>query len=260
MTPDYTTVVGVDDKHLRQLEMVWPTWRKHKPSMLANPMLVFYDYRQVSALRVRAVCDHPRLTVLGWPCKPFEQYGDFPELGKFGGAQRYKMLAGFVHVPARHVMTKYWLKLDTDTIATGVDDWIDPSWFLGNPAIVAQPWSFTKPADQMMKLDEWAKNVPILRVLPSLDLEPLPGWSRVRHKRIISWCGFFQTNFTDLCAEFADRTVGQCQLPVPSQDGFMWYCAARLGRGIVRARMNKCGWVHRSSERNIRHAVEEAMR
>lgn len=255
--PDYTLVVGVDDKHLRQLVHTWPTWVRHKPSILAHRMIVFYDKQQVSAARVRAVVDHPKLTPIMWPPGPqqYERQGE----GRRGDPQRYKMLAGFVHIPARHVWTKYWLKLDTDTIATGVNDWIEESWFDGEPEIVSQRWGFTKPADQMIALDHWASGVPGLRNRSSLGLVPEPGRNRLPHKRIISWCGFFRTDFTDLCAQFADVSVGPCKLPVPSQDGYMWYCAERLGRQVVRVNVKSRGWLHRSAGRNVERESRKAL-
>ncbi|KKL21208.1 hypothetical protein LCGC14_2447740, partial [marine sediment metagenome] len=154
MPVDYTLVCGVDAKHIRQLAWVWPTWKFHKPSLLNHPMIVFYDTSQVKEEEIRRVVDHPNLTIVPWPPKGVTYERSME--GKFGDPQRYKMLAGFVYVPWRYVQTKYWLKLDVDTVATGQDDWIDEKWFENSPAIVAQPWGFTKPPDQMQMLDKWA--------------------------------------------------------------------------------------------------------
>ena len=262
---EYTTVVGVDRKHLRQLSWVWPTWRRHKPSLLSRPMIVFRDVNQVSEAEVRSVVDHPDLSVPPWP-PPAVNYSGIGE-DKWTGSQRYKLLAGFVFIPAMYVVTPYWLKLDTDTIATGRDDWIDPGWFADGPAVVSAPWSFTKPADQMLKLDRWVEEYRDASILMQelneqhpLNLAPKPGWSRVKHQRIISWCAFFATAFTRSCAFAAHKTVGPYQLPVPSQDGFMWYVAKRLGLGIVRTGMKGRGWKHRSTDRNVCLASEEAMK
>jgi len=254
---DYTLVVGVDHKHLRQLEMTFPTWIRHKPSLLEQPMLVFFDRTLVTGRDVRSAIDHPRLSVVGWPreAQVYERQSD----DRFGDPQRYKMLSGFVHVPARYVRTPYWLKLDTDVVAVGCDDWIDPKWFEGGPAIVSHPWGFTKPGDQMIKLDEWANKISQLKDHPPLNLVPEPGSNRVGHKRIISWCGFFHTGFTFLAAQCADLWAGSGKLPVPSQDGYLWYIAKRMGYGIERVSMKARGWEHWSTEANIRKAVERAM-
>ena len=255
MFHNYTTVCGVDKKHLRQLAWVWPTWKKHKPSLLKHPMLVFCDVNEVGYNEVFEVLDHPDLTVVHWP-PPRISYDRVLE-GKFGDPQRYKMLAGFVFVPAEHVKTKYWLKLDTDTVATGQDDWIEKEWFVDNPAIVAQPWSFTKPPNQMIQLDEWANKIPLFNSTAPLNLMPKPEATRVGHKRIISWCGFFSTSFSEYCSMLL-KGDGY-QLPVPSQDGFHFYVAKRLGQGIRRASMKNRGWGHWGTEYNVRQAVEKAL-
>ena len=173
------------------------------------------------------------------------------------------MLAGFVHVPTVHVDTSYWLKLDTDVVATGNDDWVDDCWFEGDPAIVAQPWGFTKPADQVLKLDEWvlnnAEKLYDLVCEPALCLTPNEGSDRVRHKRIISWCGFFHTHFTWSASTWAENTCGVGKLPVPSQDGYLFYLAKRLDFGIKRVQMKKLGFEHWSTMFNVKQAAERAM-
>ncbi len=258
--PDFTTVVGVDAKHLDQLRITFPTWKRHKPGLLERPMLVFFDYMQVADWQVRSVVDHPDLRIHPWPGEGIK-YEGIPG-DKWNDPQRYKMLAGFVYVPGYLVDTPYWLKLDVDTVATGRDDWIDSEWFADEPAFISHPWGFTKPADQMVKLDEWVdrnrEELPELAGESPLDIVPKPGWSRVRHKRIISWCAFFNTEFTRRCAASA-AVCGPFQLPVPSQDGFMFYVAKRLNKGIVRANMKRCGWGHWTTMKNIEKHAREAM-
>ena len=262
---NYTTVCGVDLKHLQQLGMVWPTWKKHKPSLLDHPMLIFYDRfcieGDVSGVtiksRIRNLIDHPDLNIVPWPPTGAEYTGGTDKWHD-PHPQRKKMLSGFVHVPPRYVDTEYWLKLDTDTIATGCDDWVDENWFAGDPAIVAQKWGFTKPPNQVELLDAWAKKHWIMGV-PQSGLLPPPGKSRLSHKRIISWCGFFRIDFSSKCSLIADSTCGYGQLPVPSQDGYMWYMAQRLEQEVKRINVKSRGWMHRSSMRGIADACAEAM-
>ena len=131
MIPDYTTVVGVDERHLKQLAMVWPTWKRHKPkTILEHPMVVFYDRFQVEIGQIKNVIDHPRLTTVSWPPEGVGYEGD-PNT-KWYNPRRYMMLAGYVHVPRCVVKTPYWFKIDTDSVATGNDDWINPEWFEGS--------------------------------------------------------------------------------------------------------------------------------
>lgn len=256
---EFTIVIGVDGGHIGQLRLSLPTWHKCKPSLLNSRLVVFYDADQVPWTEVASCCrPHPSTSYYPWPPPNVEYENDVSS--RFGSSQRYKMLSGFVHVPPLVVKTPYWLKIDLDTIATGMDDWIEESWFDNDPAIVSHPWGYTKPSDQMMKLDYWAQSSNSLQDLyrfKPLNLVPLPGSSVVRHKRIISWVGFFNTEFTRLCSDFASKTCGVGKLPVPSQDGYMWYVAKRLGLLIRRENMKSRGWIHCSSESSILKTIQD---
>jgi hypothetical protein len=162
------------------------------------------------------------------------------------------------------------------------DDWINPKWIdvKEGAVITAPPWAYTKPADQMVLLDRWvekyAEQLPELaskeplNLIPGpcdkcgkhLDCQCKPIWDRVvmhgKPRRICSWCAFFETEFSKYCAQAAS-TVGEFQIPVPSQDGFTWYIAARLGLKMNFVHMKKLGWRICSSMRNISKAVEESM-
>lgn len=256
--PPFTLVCCVDSYHLEELSLVYPTWMKHKPSLRNVPMRVIVDSDQVSIHEVYRRIDHPILHVEPWPNEKVN-YGEGK--GKWENAQRYKMLSSFVHAPCYLVDTPYWLKLDTDLVATDCDDWIDPNWFVSEPAIIAHRWTFTKPPDQMEKLDTWVNEYkpPFLSAHPPLNLHPEPGASRLGHKRIISFCGFFNTEFTKKCSRAASSTVGPKLLPVHSQDGFHWYCAKRAGLPIVTPNMKSRGWSHISHRRNLVNAVRESL-
>lgn len=259
--PTFSLVVGVDFKHLRQLALTWPTWKRHKSEMLEWPMIVFYDYQQVEENDIRGVVDHPNLRCVAWPFSGTDQVYPGDGTCKWDSPQRYRMLAGFVYVPAACVTTQYWLKLDTDVLATDQEDWIKSKWFEDNPSIVAHRWGFTKPANQMQKLDEWASKLngisPMFEGFKPLELRGEPGASKIGHKRIISWGAFFEAAFSRFVASLASRSCGIGFLPVPSQDGYVWYCAKRMGRGIVRTNMKSRGWKHCSNERNIQKAIRE---
>jgi hypothetical protein len=255
--PDFTTVVGVDAIHLEQLRLVWPTWRKHKPDLLKHPMLIFYDPFSMVYSDARYATDHPDVEVIPWSIR---DYDGVPG-NKWLDPQRYKMLAGHVYMPAEHVRTDYWLKLDTDTVATGCPDWIDPAWFASKPAIVSQPWGYTKPADQMQKLDEWAEKFSLEFPVPRLNLQVEPDASMVRHSRIISWIGFFDRKHLGwLAAKHANLTCGYGKLPCRSQDGFHWYCATRMGWEVQTHDFRQLGWEHHGRMKHIRRAVERAMK
>lgn len=264
----YTLVLGVDEKHLQQLKIVLPSWRKHKPSLFKHPWIIFYDVGQLLSVAISEVI-HQRdidkeLKIIQWPPHGIELYEGDPN-NKFSNPQRYRMLSGFVHVAAKHVETPYFLKIDTDTIASDMDDWIDESLFENDPAIISQKWHYSKPANQMLELDQWAEDNKL--ALSScfgntepLNLVPNPGSSMVKHERIISWVGFFNTEFCKLCSKVCEDTCGVGKLPVPSQDGVHFYLAKRGGFKIVRTNFKSRGWIHRSSMKGIREAVQEAMK
>lgn len=256
MIPDFTIVLGLDAKHFEQLKVTMPTWRKHKPSLMTRPLLVFVDYSQLSLTDVEDFFSwHPDFTFTVWPTEAVN-YGTGTD--KWDNPQRHKMLAGFVHVPAMYCTTSAWMKIDTDSVATGNDDWIEHDWFDSNPAIVGHKWSFTKPPDQMLYLDQWAAT----NAIPgqSLNLIPLLGEGRLHHKRIASWCAFFDTEFTQFCSRAAIGSCGQGKLPVASQDGYLFYMAARLGKNVVSANMKACGWQVWNSMSSVKYHAEEAMR
>lgn len=263
---EYTTVIGVDAGHLEQLRLTWPTWAANKPSLLKNPVVCFYDVHSVHRAEIHFAID-PKpisLTLCAWPLAGMtvDDYGK-PTQDKWTNPQRVMMLSGFIPVAAAAVSTPYWLKLDLDVVATGVDDWIDPVWFVGDPAIVSQKWHYTKPSSQVLDLDAWVcKHIELMPEFlgtEPLNLIPAPGSSLVKHKRIISWCGFFGAEFTKLCRDLSKRTCAVGHMPVPSQDGFMFYTAKRLGLSIRMEDMKARGWRHTSGGRSLRDCAHQIL-
>lgn len=257
MLEQCTLVLGLDRKHLNQLSMVWPTWMRHKPELKKAQLCVFYDREQISVSDIRQVIDR-KATAVAWP----PQDTEYPDSdSKWFNPQRVKMLSGFVHVPAEHCRTPWWIKIDTDTIATKPGEWVPSQNELDYASIIAQRWGFTKPGDQMLKLDEWVeKEKPyVLQDTSPLGLTPRPGSSRLSHPRIISWCGFFNTALTKAASTAAIVSCGPGKMPCGSQDGYLWYFAKRLGLPIVRKNFKSAGWLHRSTMRNIREESAKAM-
>ncbi len=248
--PEFTTVVAVDAEHVLELEASWPTWVRFKPEILDRPLLVIAD-RAVGdeawwLERLSAFLSHSDLRVAPW--NGVDNY------------QRAKMLAGLVFVPPLFVTTPYWLKLDTDTVATRAGSWIDPSWFDSKPAIISQPWGYTTPASMLSDLDAWALQFPDRWQAGPPERGPVHekrGKERVNHRRIISWCCFVETEFSKLAVDLAIQGGGS--LPVPSQDTYHWYLASRLGRPIVTDNMKALGWEHHLGLRSIRNAASAAL-
>lgn len=235
---DITLVLGVDAQHLQELRQAWPDWMKFKPELREMPCLVFYDVKQVRTSELKFLREHPQLRLIAWDLS-------------HARSQREKMLTGFVQVPAREVQTPWYLKLDTDAVATGPGEWIKPEWFLSDehgelPVFIASPWGYSKPRYVMDVLDDWADGVPTLAARPRLNLPYSSESSKVKHPRIISWLFFGRTDWT---CEMAALTAKDGRLPYPSQDSFMVYCAERLGRRYVRAQMAEHGWKHQRPRR-----------
>lgn len=241
---DFTLVVGVDAKTGRQLQKVWPTWRDFHPELLDRRMIIFYDRDVYTDYQASHLVDHPNVATVPWPPPGVEYQATRPD--KWGNPQRHKMLAGFVHVPAAHVVTPYWMKIDTDVQGCRSD--IGVNIQLENaPAIIAPAWGYTKPADQMERLDAWALQnhdilPPHIANGPPLGLKAPPGATKLVHPRICSWVAYFNTAFTKVAAHCAAITVGSGKLPAPSQDGYLWYLANRAGLSITKVNMRHCGW------------------
>lgn len=226
---DFTTIIGLDLLHVRELECVVGKWREWKSEIFKRPLLAVCDGRDPDWWRWR-------LRFLGHDNLVIRCAGDRP----VEWSQREHMLTSITRSQAT-VETDWFLKIDTDTHATKAGRWIDNEWFRGRPAFVSPPWGYTKPASMLIGLERWAKTVSELASLPS----PLPDMpdpeALVKHARIISWIMFGS-------ADFARRSlslVSGDRLPCPSQDTFAWYVAARLGLHYLRVNMKRLGWVHR---------------
>jgi len=243
----FTTVVGVDDAHLEELEMVWPTWKVFRPEILEHPLLLICDGSapQRDWEERLAFLTHPDRRLHCWV---------MPD-----ASQREIMLSGLVFATASHVTTPWYLKLDTDCAAMAPARWLDDRWFAPDedgrlPTFVTEPWGYTKPPDAIVRLDAWGDTVPELQRYPRLDLRPQPGASLLRHERIISWCFFGNTAWTRRVASYC-----QGRLPVPSQDTYLWYCAARQGDLFRTARMAQLGWRHLHRRDALRNACRKAL-
>lgn len=249
MALDCTLVVVVDRKHHEELKHTLPTWKRNRQAVDGWPLLVVYDRHEL------------RESDLDWLWGPKTELYAWPPVGvdeTLYRDQRHKMLSAFCFAPAHRVKTEWWLKIDTDAVAQPSDDpFPDESWFRGRPAMVSNPWGYTKPPDIMMRLDEWAARRPQFVGTDPLNLVPEPGSSVLSHRRIISWLMFCRTDFSVLCSQ-ACETFGV--MPVESQDSFFWYCAERLGFWINYVKFKRYQWEHWLRLEKIRERAMEAMR
>jgi hypothetical protein len=250
---DFTTIVALDAEHLEEFRVAWPTWVALRPEILERPLLLLCDEGAASGWWTQVLDWWKRhLHFILADCRQVQ-------IGSWGNAaepwtQRERALHALV-AGVQHVNTPWYLKLDTDTIAVKRADWIQGEWFADNPAFVTAAWSYTKPADAIQTLDDWADAVPGMQDFPRLDLPFDPNAKRVVHKRIISYVFFGNTAWTN---EMAATINGR--LPVPSQDTFLWYCAARTKRHYRTVKMKKLGWRHISRLQDMRAAATMALR
>lgn len=237
---DFTTVVAVDAKTVAFAAHSIPTWRRNQPLLWKLPLVVLFDRRHFydeSLVALQELFDHPNAEFVPWP-------PDRAAKLEYE-TQRERMLSAFVYAPAvAPIETPYWCKIDLDSIALRPSPWPLSEWFEGNPVWVASPWGYTKPADQMARLDAWANEVDALQHFPALNLPVAAGAKRCVHKRMCSWLSFYRTEWSHGAAHIAAVSCGAYRIPVPSQDGYHWYVAARRGERGRHVSMKKFGWTN----------------
>ena len=178
----------------------------------------------------------------------------------YAESQHERMVTALVKVPATEAQTTWYLMLDTDTLAVRGGTWLDPAWFAPDgdgrlPAYIASPWGYTKPVDAIAKMEAWGDTVAELRKHRRLDIPFDAMDDRVRHPRMISWCLFGNTAWTREVAAYAPG-----RLPVPADDTYLFYCAARRGDHTVHVRMSEYGWEHISRFHRLKSRCLEVMR
>lgn len=233
---DLTLVVAVDKRHNEELKHSLPTWLKHRPALRDARMVLAYDRDELKMRDVKW-CYGPNVDLQPWP----------PANCQYK-SQRHKMLSAFVFLSSL-VDTDYWLKIDTDAIAFHCRSLFpDPAWFDDRPAIVSNPWGYTKPASLLMDTERWALGSKAFDGYEPLRLSPKDGSNIIRHKRIISWVMFTRTDFSRRIAESIETPW---VMPVASQDTLFWYCATAWKETIRTVKFKQHGWEHWLTMPNI---------
>lgn len=245
---DITLVVAVDDIYIEKLFWTYQTWVKFKPEILQMPILLICDSK-MNELSTPHDLWYERFC----PMRQFEALAD--KLGQshvsiilwddHGYAnQREKMLTSLVFAPAQHVQTPWYLKLDADTFANASCEWLKDEWFAAHkgktPTFIASPWGYTKPGNLLDILDDWGDTVEGIKQYPRLNIPHEPDSKTVRSKRMASWVMFGNTGWLREVVS----TLDSDKLPVPSQDTFLYYMAARRRDYHVRVKMAAYGWAH----------------
>ncbi len=225
---DFTTVVATDKAYIPHLKTAWKSWVIHRPEIILHPMVILIDSKDVGEIpSLEATLNHPNLS--------------FVEVGELAGAeQREKMLTALVKCPPL-IETEWMLKLDCDVLAKSYD----PAWcatpcldcgLSANPVFMAPSWGYTKPANAITVLDDWAdsQNIPgkRLNIVGMQDTARTPG-------RIISYVFFGRTDWLREVASLCGP-----RLPIPSQDTYHWYMAKRTYKGFRYMDAIKLGWQH----------------
>lgn len=229
--PPLTVVAVVDAKTLPMLAISLPTWRRHKPDLFELPWHLIVDDPIWRAAHEDLPDLPPQTKRLAWD--PPHQYE----------TQRERMLTAWIYA-ANTATTPWWLKIDADVVALDGRAWWQPEWFSGDSVFVASPWGYTKPADQMAQLDRWAEGRPELAHTEPLALPYSPTSNKCVHPRMASWVSFYRTDWSQWAARLAQRHCGPYRAPIPSQDGYHWYLAARTKAPYTRHRMRRCGWTN----------------
>lgn len=245
--PDFTTIVGLDQEHLPEMLAAWPTWVRHRPQIPAHPVIVvadqFVTWREITQVMTGI---NPQVVRFDWPAD---------------WSQRERMLTGLVRA-VEWVRTEWFLKVDTDAVAMngGPDGrWWEDGWFSGDAVLIASPWGYTKPAENLTKCDEWWESFPITINQRANAGERPPrtiAGNIAKHPRIISYAMWGRTDWTVRMWRLCDG-----RMPCPSQDTFLGYCAVRGGWPIVRAKQTRYGWTHcGSSLKRVRERAAEALK
>lgn len=236
MGTEFSTVLACDFEHIPEFRLSMPTWHRHRPEMWKNPMLIFCDDREPTEWWGRQfrkfMPEHPDLRLIKWPGKPVPKV-----------TQRHRMLSAFVYGVAQHCQTDWYFKIDSDTAAMfNHAAWWPAEWTEGpiKYELISSKWGYTKPAQYFIDACEWAKGVPALKDLPEVPGSYESPEGTCSHKRIISFVMLGRTAFLK---ELAEMHTGPL-MPIPSQDGFVWYVCHRLGRPYLRPNLKNYGWAH----------------
>jgi hypothetical protein len=222
----FTVVLVVDTEHAAELAIAWPTWVHFHPEILQVPLIVYVDAACENSLagRIDGVLNHPDVRYIRWNHRQ-------------STTQREKMLSAFVLDAPFQVETPYWMKIDTDVIATAPGPLVRDEWLGHDPVLIAQRWGYTKPADMIERLSLWAhsKYGRFLHDAPIVDVVD----GKAKHRRIISYVCGIGTQWSQSIARLCNG-----KMPVPSQDTLHWYCARCNDEMIRTVDMKAMGWRH----------------
>lgn len=254
---EVTVIVSLDKQHVDEFKWCYPTWKRYRPQMELMPMVIVCDTLIVSEDEwyeiLEPILQRP-FVVSSW---------DNDDMYHPEADQRENMLTALVAASTYSVNTDWYMKIDADTYCREYsDEWFDSDWFDKKYSYIAPRWGYTKPAQMLYSCEEWAMEQPYLWGLP--EVVPLDSYpenrlrSTVKHRRMASWVGFGNTEFTRLAWGLVVSS-GSRRMPCPSQDTFLSFMAEKLAWPIKQHNMKKYGWAHgwKHAKRMINNNFDE---
>lgn len=239
MSDLFTVVIAVDNKHLDELQVSLPTWIKFK-GFDKYPFIVIYDVDQIHPADDRfEIFKNLNVEYVGWRSM-MDAYQ----------TQREKMLTALTVLPGKLVKTPWYLKIDTDCVATDNQKWFDESWLKKDYVFITNKWGSTKPANAIELLDKWA--IDKFPGIKPLNIPYNMADGKINHKRIISWLFLCRTEWSKKMSEYLyDKENRYYKLPSisdkeykVSQDTILWYLATLHNYKFKLFNFKQKGWNH----------------
>ena len=211
-----TVVTAVNPAYVDRLKKNIRAWMK-LPGLKDQRFIVFVN--GFRGHRDRRFLDLPNVKVIRW---------QYPHPS---ASQRETMLAAFLLGVAKHVKTKYWMKLDADC-QPQKPWWEWPDY--ENHTIVSHRWGFTRMKGDAEAAEHWFNRLDSIfsPTAPFFRQTFDPVKNRVSHRhgnsnelplRFNSFCHIELTAFTQRMAEHLAVCHGR--MAIPSQDTTSWYCS-----------------------------------
>ena len=206
---DVTVVTACDEKYIEMLRLTYPNWIEYK-EIDQYPMIVFINGMELDDPRLDFLKSE-NITLIPWKVE--------------GVPHREEMLSAFVFGTAKYVRTKYWLKMDADSLATDRQPLISDE--MKGYVFYGHRWGYSWTKD-IQALDEWAKThwKKKIKRAPAMFEQGHSDGRRFYHnnKRTASYIQLHNSSFVRDCATLAGE-----RLPVPSHDTYLFYIADRFG-------------------------------
>lgn len=251
-------LVAVDNYYLDKLLTTYPTWLVCHPELISMTHVIVYDETQVKP-------EDPRWEQIEQINQKYAAKYNLPDaeinlvpwLQPEAKSQRERMLTGLIRC-VKHVETPWYLKLDADTFANNKTGFYFDKWFRKNPVYIGSPWGYTKPGNALDIMNKWAEGITELRgsnIVTGVVVDMGNGKTKVNHPRMASWVMFGNTEWTkwasDLCKD-------PC-LPFPSQDTYLSYLQARLGKHWEPVKFRHYGWEHAKNFDHLKAACKATL-